>query len=193
MVHTLTSTKVAAMICPSENLKIGPWISTNVANYRNNVGGPGSVLSWSGPIVPMYPASNGSSGPSINANSNMTTFGIEGVTDGTSNTAALSERLIGTGDYGNSSGNATIWPGNKNLALRGLFSTGVSITLDGGGPNGSLQAQALYAACNSISGTQLLTVRKARRAAGGVVLAGTATPAGTSISILIITGKRPTK
>ena len=75
------------MVCPSENLKIGPWISTNMANYRNNVGGPGSILSWSGPIVPMYPAQNGSSGPAVNANSNMTTFGIEGVTDGTSNTA----------------------------------------------------------------------------------------------------------
>jgi prepilin-type N-terminal cleavage/methylation domain-containing protein/prepilin-type processing-associated H-X9-DG protein len=158
--NTLTSTKIASLVCPSESLKIGPWISTNMASYRNNVGGPGSILSWSGPIVPMYPASNGSSGPAINANSNMTTFGIEGVTDGTSNTAAISERLIGTGDYGNSSGVASIGPGNKNLALRGLFSTGVAITLDGGGLTGGTQAQALYAACNSISGTQLLTVQQ---------------------------------
>jgi prepilin-type processing-associated H-X9-DG protein len=157
--NTITSTKLSAMICPSENLKIGPWISTNFANYRCNVGGPGSILSWSGPIVPMYPAQNGASGPALSSNnSNQATFGMEGVTDGTSNTAAISERLCGTGDYGNSSGNATIGPGNKNLALRGLFSTSVTITLDGGGTNGATQAQALYAACNSIPGTQLLTV-----------------------------------
>ena len=158
--NTLTSTKLTALICPSENLKVGPWISTNMANYRCNVGGPGSFLSWSGAIVPMYPASNGSSGPSVNQNSNMMTFGMEGITDGTSNTAAISERLIGTGDYGNSSGNATITAGNKNLAMRGLFSTGVSITLDGGGTTGAAQALALYQACNAISGTQTLTVQQ---------------------------------
>jgi prepilin-type N-terminal cleavage/methylation domain-containing protein/prepilin-type processing-associated H-X9-DG protein len=156
--NTLTSTKVATLLCPSENLKIGPWISTNMASYRNNVGGPGSFLSWSGAIVPMYPTPNNTSGPAINANSNMTTFGMEGFTDGTSNTSLISERLIGTGDYGNSSGNATITPGQKNLALRGLFSTNVSITLDGGGQTGATQAQQLYAACNGIPGTQALTV-----------------------------------
>ncbi len=156
--NTITSTRVATLVCPSENLKIGPWISTNMANYRNNVGGPGCFLSWSGAIVPMYPASNGSSGPAINSNSNMTTFGMEGITDGSSNTAAVSERLIGTGDYGNSSGNATIGPGSTNLALRGLFSTNVTINLDTGGPQGTVMAMALYSACNAIPGSQLLTV-----------------------------------
>jgi prepilin-type N-terminal cleavage/methylation domain-containing protein/prepilin-type processing-associated H-X9-DG protein len=157
--NTITSTKIAALLCPSENLKVGPWISTNMASYRNNVGGPGSILSWSGPIVPMQPTPQNTSGPALPAtNGNMVTFGMEGVTDGTSNTAAISERLIGTGDNGNSSGNPTTMSGNKNLAVRGLFSTTVTITVDGGGATGATQAQALYQACNAIPGTQLFTV-----------------------------------
>jgi prepilin-type N-terminal cleavage/methylation domain-containing protein/prepilin-type processing-associated H-X9-DG protein len=156
---TLSSTKVAALLCPSENLKIGPWISTNIANYRANIQGPPTFLSWSGPIVPMYPAANGSSGPSasgwgpVNLNGNLGTFGMEGITDGTSNTAALSEKLVGTGDYGNSAGASTITPGNKQQALRGLFSTSVSVTVDQGGAQA---AQAFYQACNAIPGTQTL-------------------------------------
>jgi prepilin-type N-terminal cleavage/methylation domain-containing protein/prepilin-type processing-associated H-X9-DG protein len=157
--NTITSTKVAAYQCPSENLKVGPWVSTNMANYRCNVGGPGTILAWSGPIVPMYPAQNGSSGPLLpSTNGNQTTFGIEGVTDGTSNTAAISEKLIGTGDYGNSGGNSTITPGNKPLSLRGVFAVtpSVTITIDQGGIPGGQAAQALYAACNAVPGTQTL-------------------------------------
>jgi prepilin-type N-terminal cleavage/methylation domain-containing protein/prepilin-type processing-associated H-X9-DG protein len=157
--YTITMMKLATLQCPSENMAVGPWITSNVANYRSNVGGPGSIASWSGPIVPMQPATNGSSGPALaTSNANMSSFGMEGITDGTSNTAALSERLMGTSAYGNSSGNATIGAGNKNLALRGLFSTGVSITLDQGGTAGTQAALALYQACNAIPGTQLLTV-----------------------------------
>ena len=139
----------------------------------------------------MYPSPNGTSGPATsNANSNMGTFGIEGVTDGTSNTAAISERLIGTGDYGNSSGNSTITPGNKNLALRGMFTTGVNITVDQGGTAGAQAALAFYQACNAIPGTQTLVAT--HTAATGAVLAGTAPTAGTSISTPIITGTLPT-
>jgi len=159
--YTLTLTKVNSLLCPSENLKVGPWIGTNMANYRCNVGGPGSFLSWSGPIVPFYPAVNGTSGPALatpGTNGNMGSFGMEGVTDGTSNTSLFSERLIGTGDYGNSSGNATITSGNRAYALRGLFSTSVSVTLDQGGAPGATAAMALYQACNAIPGTQMLTV-----------------------------------
>jgi prepilin-type N-terminal cleavage/methylation domain-containing protein/prepilin-type processing-associated H-X9-DG protein len=154
---TLSYTKIATLLCPSENLKIGPWISSNMANYRANFQGPGTFLSWSGPIVPMYPAPNGSSGPATpTTNGNLGTFGIEGITDGTSTTAAFSEKLIGTGDYGNSSGNSTITPGNRAQALRGMFATGMTITVDQGGVAGGQAAQAFYQACNAIPGTQTL-------------------------------------
>jgi prepilin-type processing-associated H-X9-DG protein len=106
----------------------------------------------------MLPAANGSSGPAINSNSNMATFGMEGVTDGTSNTAAISERLIGTSDNGNVSSNPTTTAGSGRAALRGLFSTSVAITLDQGGIPGGQAAQSLYQACNSIPGSQTFTV-----------------------------------
>jgi prepilin-type N-terminal cleavage/methylation domain-containing protein/prepilin-type processing-associated H-X9-DG protein len=155
--YTLSFTKVATLNCPSENLKVGPWVSTNMANYRANFQGPGCFLSWSGPIVIMQPQVNGLSGPAMNVNSNMGTFGIEGITDGTSNTAALSEKLIGTGDYGNSSGVSTVTASNRSMALRGMFNTGMNITYDQGGTAGAQAALQFYQACNAIPGTQTLS------------------------------------
>jgi prepilin-type N-terminal cleavage/methylation domain-containing protein/prepilin-type processing-associated H-X9-DG protein len=154
--YTLAYAKVSTLICPSESVALGPWISTNVANYRGNTGGPGSLLSWSGPIVPMTPNGYSSPGNGTNNNSNMGSFGMQGVTDGTSNTAAISERLMGSGDYGNSSGKSTITSGNRPWSLRGLFGSGVTVTLDVGGTTGAQQAMALYQACNAIPGTQTM-------------------------------------
>ena len=78
---TLSYSKLSALICPSESVAVGPWISTNVANYRGNVGGPGSLLSWSGPIVPMSPNSTTSPGRGTNVNGNMGSFGMQGIPD----------------------------------------------------------------------------------------------------------------
>jgi prepilin-type N-terminal cleavage/methylation domain-containing protein/prepilin-type processing-associated H-X9-DG protein len=152
---TLSFTKIATLVCPSENLKVGPWISTNIANYRANFQGPGTFLSWSGPIVPMYPTST-TSPVTPTTNGNLGTFGIEGILDGTSNTAMISEKLIGTADFGNQAGASTITPGNKNQALRGMFAPGMTINVDLGGNAGAQQAQAFYQACNAIPGTQTL-------------------------------------
>jgi prepilin-type N-terminal cleavage/methylation domain-containing protein/prepilin-type processing-associated H-X9-DG protein len=152
---TISFTKIASLQCPSENLKVGPWISTNMANYRANFQGPGTFLSWSGPIVPMYPGTN-SSPVTPTTNGNLGTFGIEGILDGTSNTAMISEKLIGTADFGNQAGASTITPGNKNQALRGMFAPGMTINVDAGGTTGAQQAQSFYQACNAIPGTQTL-------------------------------------
>ena len=148
--YTLSYTKVNALICPSESQVVGPWISTNMANYRGNTGGPGSLLSWSGPIVPMTPNGTTSPGNGTNNNANMGSFGMQGVTDGTSNTAAISEKLIGTSNYTN------ITASNRQGALRGLFASGVLVTLDTGGTTGAQQALSLYQACNAIPGTTTL-------------------------------------
>jgi prepilin-type N-terminal cleavage/methylation domain-containing protein/prepilin-type processing-associated H-X9-DG protein len=154
-VGTLSSTRVATLICPSESIRVGPWIAQNLANYRANFQGPPGVISWSGPIVVMAP--NGSiSGPAMNVNSNMGPFGAEGVTDGTSNTAAISEKLIGTIDQGNNSGVPTTTASYRNMALRGMFNTGITVNVDQGAPGAALNLQ-FYQACNNIPGTQTLS------------------------------------
>jgi prepilin-type N-terminal cleavage/methylation domain-containing protein/prepilin-type processing-associated H-X9-DG protein len=155
--YTVSLTKVPTLVCPSESIMVGPWVSSNLANYRANFQGPPTGLSWSGPIVVMQPTPTGTSGPAINVNSNMGTFGAEGVTDGLSNTAAVSEKLIGTSGFGNSSGASTITASNRPMALRGMFNTGMNITYDQGGTAGAQAALQFYQTCNAIPGTQTLS------------------------------------
>ncbi len=134
--YTVTMTKVSALQCPSESLKVGPWLSVNMANYRCNVGGPGSFLSWSGPIIPFSPAGNGTSGPAINSNGNMGSFGMEGIIDGTSNTASVQRAADRDRRLRQQFGEPHDHGRQQPLALRGLFSTSVTITLDAGRRHG---------------------------------------------------------
>jgi prepilin-type N-terminal cleavage/methylation domain-containing protein/prepilin-type processing-associated H-X9-DG protein len=153
--YTLSFVQISTLMCPSENLRIGPWVTTNLANYRANFQGPPTMGSWDGAIVVMHDNNAGTSGPAMNANSNQGPVGIEGIIDGTSSTAAISEKLVGTADYGNSAGTSTITPSNKNQAQRGMFLTNVAIgpSIDIGGPTIALQ---FYQACNAIPGSQTL-------------------------------------
>src|ERR1700678_338741 len=87
---TITAITISGLVCPSEDMGIGPWVSTNKANYRANFEGPPTLLSWSGPIVFTPPNSfitpwrlqQPSVYPSY-TNGNITTVGMAGVTDGT--------------------------------------------------------------------------------------------------------------
>jgi prepilin-type processing-associated H-X9-DG protein len=160
---TISATVVNSLICPSEDFSTGPWVSTNKGNYRANIEGPPSLQSWSGAIVVTSP--NGFSTPwrtqqpsvyPSYTNGNIGTFGMQGVTDGTSNTAAISEKLMGTAGFGNSSGASTITASARNMALRGMFNTTVNITVDQGGTLGAQAALQFYQACNSIPGTQTI-------------------------------------
>jgi prepilin-type N-terminal cleavage/methylation domain-containing protein/prepilin-type processing-associated H-X9-DG protein len=154
-VGTLSSTRINTLNCPSENIRTGPWIAQNFANYRANFQGPPAIRSWSGPIVVFEPNGN-LSGPAINVNSNEGAFGVEGVTDGTSNTAAISEKLIGTQDYGNTSGKSSITPSNRSNALRGMFATTIAMSNYVDSNNGQIALQ-FYQACNAIPGTQTIS------------------------------------
>ena len=98
---TITYSKVSGFVCPSENLTSGPWpgVPSGYINYAANYGGPASQTAWNGMIVPM----NGNSFSNCQcysangtwSHSNFAPFGTQSVTDGTSNTAVFSEKLIG--------------------------------------------------------------------------------------------------
>ncbi len=151
---TVTYNKCNFMICPSENLTNGPWPVTingqgvqspGYANYSANFGGPSAISAWSGPIVPMKPATvNGiSSNCACYQNGNLGPFGVEGVNDGTSNTAMISEKFIG---ISNPSTNG-VAPGSV-YSRRVNFAVGTSNPNDAG-TNGGALALAFYNACNS--------------------------------------------
>ncbi|MFO0960630.1 MAG: DUF1559 domain-containing protein [Isosphaeraceae bacterium] len=91
---TLSATRIAAFICPSEDL-VGPWLYGSWTNYAANIGGPASMMAWQGTFVPMNSDAKGASGAPMNRN--VRSFGAEGITDGASNTALFSERLVGLG------------------------------------------------------------------------------------------------
>ena len=106
---TVSYTKVAAYVCPSESVVSGPWVSSTWTNYHANFGGPECISPWDGPIVPFN--SDPNSVPGISniqpggGTSNLGAVSFASVTDGTSNTAAFSEKLIGL------NGNVQVFPG----------------------------------------------------------------------------------
>ncbi|GAC1470731.1 MAG: DUF1559 domain-containing protein [Isosphaeraceae bacterium] len=120
---TLSGTKVNAYICPSESLQNGPLWATTYISYRGNLGGPASLSSWNGIIVPFRGDNKGS--PLSYENSNNGTFGVESITDGTSNTALFSEKLVGI------NGNAVVRAGgDKVKAKRVQFATSMPVKVD---------------------------------------------------------------
>jgi prepilin-type N-terminal cleavage/methylation domain-containing protein/prepilin-type processing-associated H-X9-DG protein len=142
---TVTYSKLSIFICPSESIKNGPWPGvTSFINYSANLGGPASIASWSGVIVAL------AAGPNSNCqctqNSNIGSFGTEGITDGTSNTAVFSEKLIGIQTPANGGPLAS-----SPLAKRVIFNApGATVTQDSGN---AAQALAYVQACKSVPGT----------------------------------------
>jgi len=138
---TVGYTSVATYLCPSEDQKTRPAPSWAPMNYAGNAGGPGSISTWSGPIVP---ATN-----RYYNNENIAPVGFESITDGTSNTAMFSEHLFGIGTGGT---NGALVPRNDRRAKRALFVLGTTFTPDDT-VNGGANALAFYQACKNIPGT----------------------------------------
>jgi len=139
---TVCRARVATFICPSESVSRGPWLESSWMNYCANFGGPASISTWSGIIIPMREDSDTAVG--TNYPNNLGTIGIQGVTDGTSNTVAFSERLVGIGPN-----DQTVTLGSPN-AKRVTFGPAGSVTADKGG---AAQALAFVQACRSLPAT----------------------------------------
>jgi prepilin-type N-terminal cleavage/methylation domain-containing protein/prepilin-type processing-associated H-X9-DG protein len=140
---TVTRSQVPTLVCPSEDKGSPSWPGTKI-NYVANLGGPSSIQTWTGILVALKNDNNGNSGGLMNGN--CASFGTESVTDGLSNTAMFSERLVPPYGWNSAS---PVYPGNK-LAIRFMFNTSMSVTPD---LNSPAQALQFVQVCQSIPGT----------------------------------------
>ncbi len=141
---TVSYSKLSLLSCPSESVSQPPRQSSDGVNYYGptnyvgNYGGPGVISRFSGTVVPLPSAltsgySNGHTGP----------VSIASITDGTSNTALISERLIGLVG-------GTVLRNNID-AKRAIFKSPTGIPFSSS--NGYPQAQQFVNYCKSIPGT----------------------------------------
>jgi prepilin-type N-terminal cleavage/methylation domain-containing protein/prepilin-type processing-associated H-X9-DG protein len=160
---TAAITNISALLCPSEatstQLYASPSINGSsfgyysVSNYVGNYGGPAAIQAYTGTIVPGYDLTQG-----INITSRLPVIGLQAVTDGTSNTALFSERLLSGYQFGNTgvavyangiSGMRAIFTPSYSGAIPGTAITGLSTTTN--------TALLFAKACQSIPSTQTAT------------------------------------
>ena len=96
--------QMASLLCPSENQQLRPSDFYGTCSYVANLGEPAVISMNSGVIVAAR-----ENGPEMTTpfpaggyfwnNGNNAYFGVQSATDGTSNTAMISEHLLGQVDY----------------------------------------------------------------------------------------------
>ncbi len=143
---TVTTTSIATLRCPSDNLADQPLRQTPTpgiyfgnTNYCGSYGGPGPLSGTSGTIIP---PNNWWMNVQTTASFNYGIVRMSSITDGTSSTALLSERLIGNGSN-------VYFTRNDPNYKRGEWHSPV-----GAGPGSTpAQVQAYVNACNTIPGS----------------------------------------
>jgi len=145
---TALRSKVGTMMCPSEDSKV-PTNAWGYKNYVANIGGPPVGAAWSG-VITGYQSDPGSN-PGYTTcgfcNSNCGAIGVEGVTDGTSNTAMFSETLLGTGPAMNA---VTLSTAKRKSTI--LFPSGMTVAPNQGS-DPTNQALQFVQTCKNLPGT----------------------------------------
>jgi prepilin-type N-terminal cleavage/methylation domain-containing protein/prepilin-type processing-associated H-X9-DG protein len=147
--RTVGVTQIATLLCPSESITERPSNFWGTLNYASNFGGPAPIMQWTGIIVPAKPTITDPFTTWNNGNNAY--FGFASITDGTSNTAMFSEKLIGLAS------DADVIRSSRD-AIRSEFTASVDLpttTIDTGNMQLALQ---FVQACMSIPGQQIDTL-----------------------------------
>jgi prepilin-type N-terminal cleavage/methylation domain-containing protein/prepilin-type processing-associated H-X9-DG protein len=154
--RTVLSMQVASLLCPSENIKTTNQIVGGVSStksYHANVGGPSVIMSWTGIFTALPQDNFGFNGVYTNSNCGKVDFAT--ITDGSSNSAMLSETHVGAGPTPvagnvtlsnvNGRGDTYMWRPNGGQTTTGY---------DMGGPGVQI-ALAFVKSCQGIPGSQI--------------------------------------
>ncbi|APW60137.1 DUF1559 domain-containing protein [Paludisphaera borealis] len=144
---TVLATQLSSVLCPSENLKNTTQGPGTRKNYMASIGGPANFMAWSGILVPLKDGTNNWMGAPTSSNCGQT-VGFESITDGSSNTALISESLIGSGPSSPIPLSSTTRRGTY------MWKPGLTNNLNQG-PAGGPSAQQFVQACMAIPGSQM--------------------------------------
>ncbi len=162
---TAASTQIKTLICPSESASTQLYATPQmngagfgyygVANYVGNYGGPPTFQAYSGTIIPGYGVTPGST--TLTLGTRNPVVRIASITDGTSNTGLVSERLLSQNPYLGTGGTSTtlVYPSGIP-GLRAIFTapTGVVPNTMGITPNVMSSPAGLFVKyCQGLSGT----------------------------------------
>ena len=137
---TVSFNQLAFLLCPSDNSPDRPQAPYGTLNYVGNIGGPGAIKLFTGMLV--SPTFRSSQLPaSYNGICPTNAIGAQDVTDGLSNTAMFSERLMGVPN------NAVTLLSDKSNARRAVFKSTGSGTIDSNDYTG---AMAILDGCKSL-------------------------------------------